>query len=1645
MKKFLPLIFILSFLNVYSQHFGNEWINYNQKYFKIAVKAKGVYRISYNDMVNAGIPVTTIDPRYFQLFNKGVEQYIYVEGESDGVIDNSDFLEFYGEPNTAWFDSAFYDNPAQMVNPNYSMVNDTSFYFLTWNESAVPKRMNVESDLSFPSYTAIDYFIRTLRTNYTLAYNSGEDGSYISDGEGWVDNYFDYSTPSSKTFATTQYIANKDSVRYSFCFAGANSLSHHVQVTASGLYLDTMFYGYKTINYHIALKTALAASTVFAGKSIPNGISTTDKNAWSWIQIEYPHAFNFENSTEYGFRLPKIVASKYRLDLTAFSGDASSVFYDLTNHKRVVPINDAGTYKVLLSNNSNTPDCYVCSGSTIKSVLSIKPITSKNASSMTFADFSFIKANYIIVTHKSLWNEATKYANYRQATGYNVVLVDIDELYNQFGYGINKHPGSIRNFCRYVTAKSSIKPEYLFIIGKGLHFTDFRTKSSNFDKCLVPSAGEPVSDQLFSWKMNSDSYTPSLATGRLAATTSTEVNWYLSKVKEYEAASPAQWMKNIMQFSGGKDLYEQTTMKNYLLAQEKIFKDTLFGANVQNVYKNSSEPIANTQADIVKQRINNGTSILNFLGHAAASGFDQNIDAPSSYDNKGKYPFLMASSCFSGDINLPDTKGVSEQWVLIKDKGTIGFLANVDEGYTYYLNLFSTELIKNISYKNYRGSIGKSIVDAIKTNEINYSGSSYMKFTSLDMNLHGDPAIKTYGFEHPDLYADKSFISFKPSQITTAIDSFEVHYVVSNIAKAFADSFRIKAKRTFPNGKTNIVYVPVKGAYDKDTIRFKLPIGDISSAGINQLEITMDVDDSIFELNELNNKASTSFVINSSEILPVFPYKYSIYPNDTAEFIANSPNPYIGLKTARCQIDLTPKFNTPSLVEGTVQNVNGVFRWHLPIHFVPNQVYYWRVGIDNGINTKWNTSSFIYVPGKTGWSQADFYQFTENDFNYIEQNELQKSLDFIQTPQQLHCRNIGSATSINWNKVEFTLDGSLLGFTSCDETSAYNVAVFDSATLTNWISNRAKFGHRNYPFCVSAGKIYQKYFAFNTDATGRKNMINMVADSVPNGNYILMFTWRTGNFASWDYTSDIPKMEALGANKKLRNIVDLKTNGNNLPYIFFVQKGHPETAIEIVGANSQSVIELYQDLKANYISGNVNSTLIGPSKNWSSFKQSIEKPDGSDINNFDLTAITSKSQEYVALKKINTDVDNLDTAITALEFPYLKIQYNTKDEITRTPGQLKKWQIYFDQSPEGAIEINSQSSFYADTVQEGENVKLKLSYTNISPYHFDSLMVSYTISNEKNEVVYQLYKKLSPLAANTTITDSVSFNTTGHTGIHSIVAEFNPFNPAKGTYDQLEQYHFNNIAQKYFYIAKDKRNPLFDVTFDGVHIMNGDIVSSKPKVIIDLLDENKYFALDDTSLVEVYLKNMNDNTEKRIYFSQNTSNGTIVFIPGTSQNNKAEIQWSPVFTQDGMYQLRIKGRDKSGNESGLIDYVISFEIVTKSTISHIINYPNPFSTATKFIFTLTGNEIPTDLRIQIFTISGKMVKELSLSDLGPIHIGRNITQYAWDGTDNYGDKLANGVYLYRVFSSIQNTQIEHRSSEIDTFFKKGFGKMYLMR
>ena len=318
------------------------------------------------------------------------------------------------------------------------------------------------------------------------------------------------------------------------------------------------------------------------------------------------------------------------------------------------------------------------------------------------------------------------------------------------------------------------------------------------------------------------------------------------------------------------------------------------------------------------------------------------------------------------------------------------------------------------------------------------------------------------------------------------------------------------------------------------------------------------------------------------------------------------------------------------------------------------------------------------------------------------------------------------------------------------------------------------------------------------------------------------------------------------------------------------------------------------------------------------------------------------------------------------------------------------------------------------------------------------MKVKFAITDKNNVENIVPVSRQKALVSGDTIKLNVPVDTKSLSGNNTIFVNFNPDN------DQQEQYLFNNYAFRNLYVTPDSLNPIMDVTFDGTHILNRDIISAKPKILVKLSDEMKSMILDDTSLVTVNIRYPDGNI-RRFYFS---NNDTLQFVPAGQDDNTASINFNPYFPEDGEYELIVTGKDRSGNFAGSSQYKVSFMIINKPMISNMLNYPNPFTTSTAFVFTVTGSEVPQNIRIQVLTITGKIVREITKDELGPLHIGRNITEFKWDGTDQYAQKLANGIYLYRVITNLNGKSLDKykaKDDNTDKYFNKGYGKMYLMR
>lgn len=591
-------------------------------------------------------------------------------------------------------------------------------------------------------------------------------------------------------------------------------------------------------------------------------------------------------------------------------------------------------------------------------------------------------------------------------------------------------------------------------------------------------------------------------------------------------------------------------------------------------------------------------------------------------------------------------------------------------------------------------------------------------------------------------------------------------------------------------------------------------------------------------------------------------------------------------------------------------------------------------------------------------------------------------------------------------------------------------------------------------------------FSYNTKE--QRNIIANYLDWIPDGTVVIM---RLNIEPPLNEVPaiDVWKSDGTGSlyEKLLAQGLSLLEDFTSPKAGVFVFKKNDKSFIPVQELTSDAYgkIQLVDVLPGRDTIGYITSPKFGPAKSWKTVEWDGVSEETNSKDSVKIHVIGYNSAgDSTLLVTLNNDqkIYNI-SSISAVQYPYIQLRMQNKDALNNTPYQMSYWRLLYDPLPEGAIAPNV-SFIVKDTIQQGEDLKLSVAFKNVSNQSFsDSIVNKITLIDNNNKSYLIPVGKLKKLAPGESQTieiiipgDTAAYNakildpnlkmpvsTKDLSGIINLGIDVNP------GLQTPEYMHDNNILYKTVLSLKENSMADMDITFDGVHILDNDIISSKPNISIRLSDASKYILVKDTASVKVMLRYPSGAIK---YFNYNSD--TLQFFGAqSSEENEALVDFKPYLTEDGTYQLSVTGLNADNPNASPVNYNVSFQVYNKPMISDMFNYPNPFTTSTAFVFTITGSQVPQNIRIQILTITGKIVKEITKQELGNLNIGRNITEYKWDGTDQYGQPLANGVYLYRVITNQDGKKLDKfeikdaNGNNINTskYFNKGYGKMYLMR
>jgi len=680
------------------------------------------------------------------------------------------------------------------------------------------------------------------------------------------------------------------------------------------------------------------------------------------------------------------------------------------------------------------------------------------------------------------------------------------------------------------------------------------------------------------------------------------------------------------------------------------------------------------------------------------------------------------------------------------------------------------------------------------------------------------------------------------------------------------------------------------------------------------------------------------------------------------------------------QLDTDPSFSSSNLIEHRTEPLLLLATWQ-PTGLQDGVTYYWRARVEESDQPdNWKDGVFTVdtALGTNGWLQKGslFGQNEQSDFLSYENDQWAfKTFDVRVTASSNRSGSELYAGQFTVNTE--TIERLGLGF---------GMLILDGA------SGQVR-GHGSMP-------LYANNFEDPVDAW---NELTALAALPADGDYLF---FRTRNKGNKNKESVIP--DSVKAVFRSFGSTAIDTLTYQHLWVMMAHKGFPGETREWVEPPDTGINEFLRDttLAFTFGSGTTVSPPIGPAATWTSLGWE-EQLSGDEVIHVE---VLSPDLSEVLFDGTDAPGTSDISIIDAGEQPYIRLRATLTDTTSNQTPQLLQWHVGYQPVAELALDPTSLQ-LSADTLLEGQPLDISVTARNLSADPADLSLLDYILTDASNESVLVHTDTLRGLTD--TVTASYTVSTLDKVGSDRIQLTLRQ--P-----DRVEAATFNNILIRPFVVRRDATAPSFEVRIDGEAFPNDPdpvvnlqdpalpFVSIHPVVEIDVEDDNPFLALKgDTTVVSATLDGAS------IPFS--------VLGSGKRADNTLHLQFSPDLTgADTTHTLVVRVQDTSANQAEGSPYQVHFRVQSEALVEAVYPYPNPMSSFTVFAFRLLGADasVIDDFRLRIYTVNGRLVREFNLikepglSEAGGLRIGWN--KIRWDGRDEDGDRVATGVYLYKV-------------------------------
>ncbi|MDO6737891.1 type IX secretion system sortase PorU [Wenyingzhuangia sp. 2_MG-2023] len=755
-------------------------------WYKIAVDKSGVFKMDASFFNSIGIRTSGLDPKKIRVFGNGglmlpellkddrkedlTENAILVVGENDGVFNNEDYVLFYAQGPMGW----------KLTNRNsiqheQNIYSDYAYYFINVDSGLDGKRISSLASVAQSSSLEINTF-----TDYIV--HEKELMNYIRAGREWYGEDFSVNQSQPFEFEFKNLVKTTPVfLRSRFSASSSNSTNYSIDYVKSGTSVRVLNGSFSAIsNTNIVGFNTSEGSTSFVAEADDLLLNITWDNSGDLSaqgHLDYfelvADRYLIADGEQFGFLNFNSTSSGAVLEYVLSNQSEIDYVWNVTDINNPKNLEDIDTDSSVFRFKELT-DGVLDSYQTVKVADAYTPIKLSGSSNVTNQNLHALEnIQYLIITQKDFFAQANRLADYHRThttiggddnTLINVEVVDLDEIYNEFGSG-SPDITAIRDFVKYIYDSDSsdeTRLKYLCLFGDAsFDYKEITYKSGN----IVPVYLSKVSNNLIS-SYNSDDYYAYLdenddindnselslsgkldiVTGRIPVDTPTKAKQFVDKVLNYYSTNSFGAWKNKLTLLGddGQEGDDQSLIK-YLEESALIIEQNNKNLNLTKLYSDAFVEVitsgGGTYPDIVKKfddAFNRGSLVINYFGHGNTSTLAEenflDIAKIRTYRNVNNLPLFVTVTCDFSRFDDPSFLSAGEELIQAAYGGTSSMITTTRE-----IRITSAETINNLlaDYMySFDGEV-RTIAEALKDvkNRITLSDEFFVYF-------FGDPAMK---------------------------------------------------------------------------------------------------------------------------------------------------------------------------------------------------------------------------------------------------------------------------------------------------------------------------------------------------------------------------------------------------------------------------------------------------------------------------------------------------------------------------------------------------------------------------------------------------------------------------------------------------------------------------------------------------------------------------------------------------------------------------------------------------------------------------------------------------------------------------------------------------------------------------------------